>query len=54
MAIVFLDGRISTFLINGSGDTLVSTTPILIGDIGLQVTGALSDPEKHLERARSS
>ncbi|SDT51759.1 hypothetical protein SAMN05444162_4721 [Paenibacillaceae bacterium GAS479] len=40
MAIQFLDQRVSTFLIDSSGAELIAATPLLIGDIGLQVVAA--------------
>ncbi|OXM16280.1 hypothetical protein [Paenibacillus herberti] len=40
MAIQFLDQRVSTFLIDSSGAELIAGTPLLIGDIGLQVVAA--------------
>lgn len=40
MAIQFLDQRLSTYLIDSSGTGLISATPLLIGDIGLQVAAA--------------
>ncbi|OXM16274.1 hypothetical protein [Paenibacillus herberti] len=53
MAIQFLDERLSTLLIDSSGTELLSDTPLLIGDIGLQVVAAQLVPE-HLTSVRVS
>ncbi|OXM16277.1 hypothetical protein [Paenibacillus herberti] len=53
MAIRFLDERLSTFLIDSSGTGSLSDTPLLIGDIGLQVVAAQLVPE-HLTSVRVS
>ncbi|MCM3747213.1 hypothetical protein M3223_07575 [Paenibacillus pasadenensis] len=53
MAIQFLDERLSTLLIDSSGTELLSNTPLLIGDIGLQVAAAQLVPE-HLTSVRVS
>ncbi|MBW7476183.1 hypothetical protein K0T92_15675 [Paenibacillus oenotherae] len=41
MSIVFLDERISIHSNNSNGTDPLSTTPLLIGDIGLQTGGAI-------------
>lgn len=45
MSIVFLDQRISTYRIDSTGETVLTDTPLLIGDIGLQVVAAQAVPE---------
>ncbi|SDT51713.1 hypothetical protein SAMN05444162_4718 [Paenibacillaceae bacterium GAS479] len=45
MAIVFLDERLSTLQTDSNGTDLITSTPLLIGDIGLQVVAAQLVPE---------
>ncbi|SET12161.1 hypothetical protein [Paenibacillus sp. NFR01] len=45
MPIVFLDERISVFSNISTGTTLIETTPVLIGDIGLQTFAVANTPD---------